>query len=440
MTEQTVAAPDLGRRLFKIGLIAAALAILMFFVHLIIWERQSTAQQVENDIARSWGGLQVVQTPFMVVPYSERRTRDVKQADGTFVAQSYLVTRYLHLAAQDVRINAVLDPQIKRRSLFDVPVYTAAVDTDVRWSGELPASLKLDADGVRWNEARIVFRVAEPRSLARIPLVTIDGRPVDVEPGFPGTDKAEGFLSAPMGLTDAPAADIGVNVALAVKGSRQIGFSATGRNVTASVSSTWPHPSFRNIAPAAATISEDGFTASWSASNLSTGTRLAYMRHDRIDMRAQEIASVALVEPVDLYGQLGRAVKYGVLFIALTFTAYFLFDVIGGRAMPLLGYGLVGLALVQFFLLLTSLSEHISLLPAYVLAAGILTAMITLYTAAVTGNRGRAALLGGIIAILYAGMYALLGLEESALLVGSVMLLAALAALMYATRNIGQEI
>src|SRR3546814_21200735 len=67
--------------------------------------------------------------------------------------------------------------------------------------------------------------------------------------------------------------------------------------------------------------------------------------------------SLQLIEPVDVYTQADRATKYGLLFVALTFVGFFMFVLIKQLRIHPLQYGLVGLALAIFFLLLVSLSE-----------------------------------------------------------------------------------
>ena len=55
--------------------------------------------------------------------------------------------------------------------------------------------------------------------------------------------------------------------------------------------------------------------------------------------------------------RLERSVKYGLLFVGLTFACFFFFDALKQRAIHPIQYGLVGAALVLFYLLLTSLAD-----------------------------------------------------------------------------------
>jgi inner membrane protein len=149
-----------------------------------------------------------------------------------------------------------------------------------------------------------------------------------------------------------------------------------------------------------------------------------------------QTAQIDLIQPVDLYSQVNRAVKYGFLFIGFTFLALLMFDVIGGVRVSAVEYLLMGAALVLFFVLLLAFAEVIGFTPAYIVASAAIAGLNTAYSAAVLGSWHRAAFIGGLLIGLYAVLYILLSLEAFSLLIGSLLLFAALAGVMYATRRI----
>ena len=142
------------------------------------------------------------------------------------------------------------------------------------------------------------------------------------------------------------------------------------------------------------------------------------------------------MEPVDLYSQVNRATKYGFLFIGFTFLAYLLFDIIGGVRVAAIEYLLAGAALVLFFVLLLAFAEVIGFTAAYILAAAATIGLDTAYSAAVLKSWRRGQVIGAILAGLYAVLYILLSLEAFSLLIGSLLLFAALAGTMYVTRRL----
>jgi inner membrane protein len=99
-------------------------------------------------------------------------------------------------------------------------------------------------------------------------------------------------------------------------------------------------------------------------------------------------------------------------------------------------YLLVGSALCSFFLLLVSLSEHLSFGLSYALAAGACVLLLAYYASHMLGGllRGVPFALG--IGLLYGLLYVLLQLEQTALAVGSIALFVVLGAVMVLTRKV----
>ena len=103
--------------------------------------------------------------------------------------------------------------------------------------------------------------------------------------------------------------------------------------------------------------------------------------------------------------------------------------------MHVVPYGLAGLAMAMFYLLLLSLSEHVGFGMAYAIAAGACAALLGHYLSGVLGGTRRGLAFGIGLAGLYGVLYLLLRAEDFALLVGSGLLFAALATVMLLTRR-----
>jgi inner membrane protein len=146
--------------------------------------------------------------------------------------------------------------------------------------------------------------------------------------------------------------------------------------------------------------------------------------------------TINLIEPVNLYSKVNRSVKYGFLFIGFTFLIFFLFDVVGGARIASAEYLLAGAGLILFFVLLLALAELVGFTAAYLVASGAIIGLLWTYSAAVLKSWRRAGFIGLLLTGLYALLFVLLSLEAWSLLIGSMLLLAALAGVMYATRNV----
>ena len=128
--------------------------------------------------------------------------------------------------------------------------------------------------------------------------------------------------------------------------------------------------------------------------------------------------------------------KYALLFILLIFATVFILEVAVPVRVHLVQYALVGFAMTVFYLLLLALAEVIGFAAGFVIAALASTAMVTLYLGRAMRSVRRGAQLAAVQAGIYGFLYIVLQLEDYALLAGAVGLVAALAAVMYASRDI----
>jgi inner membrane protein len=95
-----------------------------------------------------------------------------------------------------------------------------------------------------------------------------------------------------------------------------------------------------------------------------------------------------------------------------------------------------GMAILIFYTLVFSLSEHMHFNFAYILSALAVTLIISGYAKAIVANPKFAFTIFGLLTILYSYLFIVLQLEDYALIMGSVGLLIILAIVMYMTRKI----
>jgi inner membrane protein involved in colicin E2 resistance len=136
------------------------------------------------------------------------------------------------------------------------------------------------------------------------------------------------------------------------------------------------------------------------------------------------------------YRMVERSLKHGVLVLSLVFAAFFLFETLAGLRLHAIHYSLVGAALCLFYLALLAMGEVITPGSAYVVAATASSLLITLYSASILRGWARASLIAGLLAIVHSVLFVVLRMEDFALLAGTAALFAALAAVMFFTRNV----
>jgi len=446
-----------GIKLLFVALIGAALIVPLILVYALVYDRQDQSRIAQQSITAGWGGEQVVAGPVLVIPYEDERVQ-TENVDGRSVTRTIRVRENLYLAPQDQEVTTKIDPDVKQRSIYSAVIYTARLAGKAQFS--LPPDL--DRTGVPRNrllldEAELRFGASDPRGLQSDAKVSANGKPLALKPGN-GVAASGG--SGFHGLVEWDGTgDFDVDWSYSLRGSHGLSLVPRGGETRWAVSSPWPHPSFAGSflpEPEGTRIDAKGFSAHWSFTNLALGQALAMKtdpgppmlganagdyapaapRGDGTVGGPSMAATIALVEPVDLYSRVDRAVKYGFLFIGFTFLAFFMFDVVAGARVAAAEYLLTGAGLVLFFVLLLAFAELIGFALAYVGASAVIIGLLTAYSAAVLGSWMRARVIGALLVGLYALLYVLLNLEAWSLLIGSVLLFLALAGVMYATRKI----
>lgn len=432
-----------GHKFGLVILIGLVLTIPLFSVWLMVYDRESQSTDAKAGIAAGWGGPQAVSGPLLVIPYRATVTETVTE-NNKQVERARQVWRELTLSPETVDLATEVKPTPRKRSIYEVVVYEASVRGKARFV--MPADLSrfgLAASDLAPERAELRFGVSDPRGLSSHPRILAAGREMALQPGNGSPAAGAGGFFAWYDAAQLAAAPLEVDFSYALRGNASLSLAPQAGETRWHMRSTWPSPSFQGgFLPEKPDVSPAGFDATWRIGNLALGQSLvstggaAASEGGASGEAGPRQAGVSLIQPVDLYSQVDRAAKYGFLFIGFTFVAFLLFDLIGGVRVSAVEYLLVGAALVLFFVLLLAFAEVIGFTPAYLVASGAIVGLETAYSAAVLGSWRRAAFIFGLLTALYGVLYILLSLEAYSLLIGSLLLFAALAAVMYLTRNL----
>jgi inner membrane protein len=447
-----------GFKLFLAVAVGLVLAIPLFSVWLLVYDRQTQSEDASASITAGWGGPQAISGPVLVIPYRATATETVLQ-NGQSVTRSNEVARELTLAPEAVQLTTTIAPEVRKRSIYEAVVYNSKIKGTARFA--FPPDLArtgVDAAKIDLSRAELRFGLSDPRGLGSNPQVTAGGKALRLQPGG-GSSGGRGFF-AWLDATTLQAAPIAVDFAYDFRGNSSVTLAPNAGETKWTVRSPWPSPSFSgDFLPSERHVSDKGFDATYQVGNLALGRSLVSTGEPGAPQPVEQVgppsrlpatsatdvtsaagpvqtAAISLIQPVDLYSQVNRAAKYGFLFIGFTFLALLMFDVIGGVRVSAVEYLLMGAALILFFVLLLAFAEVIGFTPAYVLASVAIAGLNTAYSAAVLKSWRRAGFIGGLLVGLYAVLYILLSLEAYSLLIGSLLLFAALAGVMYATRRI----
>ena len=416
-------------KVLGIGLLALLMLVPLAQVEDLVREREARAAEATAQVAARWGGRQLVGGPVLVVPVQVRQ----RQGEATITVE----TRE-YLLPDRLSMHADLVPEVRRYGLYETVVYVAGMKVEGHFLAADIAALEGPGREVQWQRARLDIPVADVRGIRRVSALRVD----DAERTFgPAAVGVAGIAAISASLpVDVAALPPQVRFAfeMTLAGSERFAALPLARRAELQVGGDWPDPGFDGaFLPATRSVDAGRFDASWQVLDLNRSIAQHWSELDPAPPALAETAfGVSLMQPTGPYQQNVRAGKYGVLFVALTFVAFFLFEVLRGLRVHPVQYLLVGVALCTFYVVLLALSEQFGFGVAYLAAAAVTVVLVGGYAAAVLSQWRGGCVLGGVLAVAYALLYGLVSSEDYALLMGALALLATVTALMYLTRRV----
>lgn len=424
-----------------VGLLALVLLIPLAMIRGVLGERQGRYYEAVREVTATWGGRQEIAGPVLVVPYSFRQTVVKAGRDGKPVSVEEDAVGYAHFLPDELEIEGQLDSSRLHRGIYEAVVFGAQVFL----KGSFPRppcevfGVKRDRD-VHWDKAFITIAVSDMRGTREEVRINLGGKACRVEPGCSLQGAASGVTARPdwKGLEEVP---LEFDIALSLNGSGGIRFAPLGKKTVAGVSSQWQDPSFQgDILPSKRELGKEGFNATWEVSYYGRSYPQFWGVPSSSSVDHQDMVNSAfgvdLLDLVDSYRLVERSIKYGLLFLVLVFTAFFLFEVLSSIKVHPFQYILIGAALCLFYLALLSLSEIIAFAAAYGAGALVSSLMIGIYSAKILRCRSRGIKVFAGLSAVYGILYVILCQQDYSLLYGTIGLFAALALVMYVTRNV----
>lgn len=447
---------SLGLKLLLVCVLVLAMGIPLLVVGALVAERQQRATQVTAQIGAAAGGAQVIGGPMLLVPYQ----RTVQVSDDQGRTQTRIDRGTYVVFAETGSADTALTVADRRVGIYRAATYNAVTDFDASFR---PADA-LDGVGddyrFDWPQARIAMFVADSRAIRNAAeLRFADGSTATLEPisdlslAAPAREYARpGIFSspaapmpetlqafaAPARLDNGPS-DFAVETRLDLGGAQRFSIAAFAQDTTTTIrgnrGDTRAEGYFQSTE--APQTTPEGFVVSWRVPFVARGIeKAADLSSFNLGLAAGRDMAVSFVSSDDIYKGAARAVRYGIMFIGIVFLATLIFEAVSGHKAHPAQYILVGLAQCVFYLLLLSMTEIIGFTPAFFIAAAATVALLAYYAGASFKSAavGVRALIG--LSALYAAMYVLMTLEDFALLAGSIVAFAVIAATMIATRRI----
>jgi inner membrane protein len=437
------------RMFFKTALVGAMILLMLIptvFIQNLVSERQERRQQAVAEISSRWAGPQTVTGPVIGIPYM-----DISTDNGNKVETKHWA--YFLPSKLDIRTH--LAPEKRYRGIYQVVVYTTELEIHGNFDSLHLDELNLSPANMIWKEATVFFDISDLQGLKEdmiihltAPATNTNNNPAVANPATktaalvlsPARRSSPQFKTAlaaalPDWFVENPVARLDFSATLKLKGSGNLSFVPVGRETNVEAASRWPDPSFTGAAlPDIRTIKDSGFVANWKVLALNRKFPQQW-KEGNYDLDDAAFGA-SLILPVDVYQQTTRSVKYAVLIILLTFTAFLLIEWIYDRTIHSVQYALVGFALCIFYTLLLSLSEYLGFNGAYSIAAIATIGLIAWYVGSLLRSARMSTVITLLLIVQYGFVFTLIQLQDYALLMGSIGLFFTLAIVMYFSRKI----
>jgi len=394
----------------------------------IIGERETLNYAATNEVGSKWAGPQQLNGPILTIPV----VYEVVNAD-----QKSEVVKYWHILPEELKIDGTIQPEKLRRGIYEVVVYKSKCS----FTGKFDLNKSIDRNGlneIRYDQAFLTLGITDLRGIKDEIVLNWNDEKLKVKPGSTLSDLIYSGVTIDLpDLSDNLQNKIDFDFALNLQGSQSMSFVPLGNTTEVNLTSNWPSPSFDgNFLPDSREVSATGFTANWKILQLNRNILQSWVYGDQRENLNNAAFGADLILPLDDYQKSMRSAKYSVLTIALTFLIFFLVEILNRRKIHPFQYTLVGLALILFYVLLISISEHTNFNVAYFISTVAIVSMVSLYSMSIFKLRKFTMILTTILAAIYGFLFVTLQLEDYALLMGSIGLTIILGATMYFTRKI----
>lgn len=425
-------------RMLVVGFLLLVLLIPLEFVKSLINERAYRQEEVVREINEKWGNEVLLSGPILKIPYKVIFEEKIfNEKSNSYYTKTKESIENAYFFPDKLNIISQVDTKPLNRSIYESVVYSAAIEV----KGNFPIIDFSDTDiaeeNILWEKATVILKTSNLKGIKTTPVVNLASEALSMTPQY-STEYLNTIQSNYIAnAKEIFAAPLPFSFDLKINGSESLKFLPIGKETDATMKSNWHSPSFDgNFLPEDTNkeISKDGFTASWRILQINRQFEQSFFGH-LPDLSASAFGT-KLIIPVDEYQKSERTAKYGFMVIGLTLLVFLLIQLVSKIYIHPFQYVMIGLALVMFYTLLISISEHSNFFKAYAIAAVSVLALITVYSRAILKGFKFPLLICASLASLYGFIYVIIQLENYALLVGSIGLFLILAIIMFASRRI----
>ena len=420
---------------FKMATIIFVILLLLIptaMIQDLIYERDNSQKSAITEVSSKWGNEQKIIGPYITIPYEVQEiiynATEKKNNVRTF-------TETIYLLPKELRINGKLKPENRYRGIYEVVVY----NSNINFSGEFTltelSNLHLIPENIKFDKAELVVGITDLRGIESQVKLKWNEDNRFFNPGIENKELVSSGINTPINIDPNDTNTYNFNFDLNLKGSQSLYLTPVGKMTDVKLSSNWKTPSYNGaFLPDSKEKNIEGFSAKWNILHLNRNYPQVWKRGSyNIE---NSMFGVELKLPIDNYQKSYRAIRYAFLFIALTFLVFFFIEIMNKVFIHPIQYILVGLALVIFYTLLISISEHLLFNYAYIISALATLVLIAGYVKAILKSKMLMLFISGLLVILYTFVFVMIQLEDYALLFGSIGVFIILGFVMYYSRKI----
>lgn len=420
---------------FKVAIIIIIALLLLIpttMIESLISERETTQFTAISEVSGKWGNQQTISGPFISIPftctYVEKSTKDSTQ-------RVIEVKDFIHILPSELNIEGDINPEQRNRGIFEIVVYNSKINISGKFLKSNFSDLDIPTEDIQFDKARLTVGINDLRGIEKQIDLNWDGKKESFNPGVISNDVVSSGINAPISIDSKENASYTFSFSLDLKGSQLLYFTPVGKITDVKLSSSWPNPSFNgSFLPDSRTVNASGFKANWNVLHLNrnypqmwTGNKYSI---------SDSSFGIDLILPVDNYQKSYRSIRYAILFIAFTFLVFFFIEVLNKLFIHPIQYILVGMALVVFYTLLLSISEHLNFNLAFLVSALATLLLIAGYVKAILKSEALTYFIVAVLTILYSFIFIIIQLQDFALLIGSIGIFIILGLTMYYSRKI----
>lgn len=432
---------SISARMIIIAFLSLILLIPLMLVGELIHEREQRQHEVIREINSKWGNDVVFYGPILKVPYrtyNEKTIYNDKTQTKEIVREA--VINYGYFFPNDLNIACDVNSREKKRNNYKSVVFTSTLGGSGNFSKPDLSSKRIADEDIIWNEATIILKSTNLKGIKSDVKIKLNNQSYPLEATYSDNDTKymgtleSSFIDNRIAFKEKP---VDFSFSITYNGSESIKFIPIGKITDVTMKSNWADPSFvGNYLPQneGEKVTANGFNAFWKV--LQVNRSFPQQSFNTIPNLTSYAFGTDFIIPVDEYQKSERTTKYGFLIIGLTFLCFFLIQTLSKIHIHAFQYLMIGIALVMFYTLLISISEHSSFTKAYIISSIAVICLISLYATSILKNIKFPMLIGISLTVLYSFIFVIVHLENYALLVGSIGLFLILAMVMYVSRKI----